>query len=198
MYPSMEAAEEDAGCERRTISKFLQGDIVKRQHFLNLCKLLGFAPLVVAGVQSTSFGATPIILKPRDLRDAELDEIGTLIQDQSEAGMVVQITEHDTNVCRFVSKTMTPERLGTSDLKSLKGYNYLTSWEKADSMAAYSKLRELLDSEGFAPGYVHRLIRKADGALVEYSADFYLVRDFMGKPIRLSISKVEDFQVISA
>jgi hypothetical protein len=112
--------------------------------------------------------------------------------------MVVQITENDTNVCRFVSKTMTPERLGSSDLKSLKGYNYLTSWEKADSMAAYSKLRELLDSEGFAPGYVHRLIRKADGALVEYSADFYLVRDFMGKPIRLSISKVEDFQVISA
>jgi len=46
--------------------------------------------------------------------------------------------------------------------------------------------------------YFARAPPSLNGALVEYSADFYLVRDFMGKPIRLSISKVEDFQVISA
>jgi hypothetical protein len=45
---------------------------------------------------------------------------------------------------------------------------------------------------------MYRLARKSDGALVEYATDFYLVRDFMGKEIRLAVSNVEDFQVISA
>ena len=199
IYPSMEAAEEDTECNRRTISKFLEGGIVRRKHFLNLCKVLGFSPLVLAGAQAAGVRAElPIIIKPRDLRAAEFDEVSALVQERSEAGKIVQITENDSNICRFVSKTMTPERLGTSDLKILKNHNYLTSWQQAGSLQAYFKLRTLLDEEGFAPGYVYRLIRKSDGALVEYATDFYLVRDFMGKEIRLAVSNVEDFQVISA
>jgi hypothetical protein len=79
---------------------------------------------------------------------------------------------------------MTPERLGGSDLKILKNHNYMTSWQQAGSLQTYFILRALLDEEGFAPGYVYRLIRKSDGALVEYATDFYLVRGFMGKEIR--------------
>jgi hypothetical protein len=139
MYPSMEAAEEDAGCDRRTISKFLEGEIVRRKHFLNLCKVLGFNSLVLAGVEAGArASAKPsIITTPRDLREAELDEVSALIQERSEAGKIVQVTEHDSNICRFVSKAMTPERLGSSDLKILKNHDYFTSWKEAGSLQEY-------------------------------------------------------------
>jgi hypothetical protein len=76
--------------------------------------------------------------------------------------------------------------------------NYLTSWQKAGSLEDYFKLRSLLEDEGFAPGYMYRLARKSDGALVEYATDFYLIRDFVGKEVRLAVSNVKDFRVISA
>lgn len=202
-YPSLESAQSDAEVDRRTISNFLGGIAVRRKHFLNLCKLLGIAPLAAAGLQAGATLAKPaseLLELPKDMRDFEVDGVSKFLQRQAELKRVVQITNHNTNIAQFASKEMPPERLGGAnpDPRILKGHNYLASWEGTGSLEQYLKMRSLIEADGYIPGYVHRLIRPSDGALVEYACDFHLVRDLLGSPVRITSSDPKDFHVISA
>jgi hypothetical protein len=203
-YPSMEAAEIDAGCDRRTIASFLRGKRVRRKHFLGLCKVLGIAPLVAMGTQNLVVATNKEKLSdselPKDLRLAEFDQVMDFVQTQRQLGLVVQITEHDSNICHYTSKEMPPERLGgkNSDPLILKNHNYFENWKKAGSLDLYFKMRDYLEKDGWISEYIYPLVRTSDGALVEYSCDFHLIRDFLGKPVRIVSSPPEAFRVLSA
>jgi hypothetical protein len=197
-YPTLASAEPDVEADRRTIAKFLGGKRVRRKHFLELCKLLGVAPLTIAGLQSGLAQTKEIPALPQELRNADFEQVLEFMMRQKQLGRIVQLTDHNSNICHYVSKELTPERLGGADpQKVLKNHNYLESWEKTGSLEGYLKMRSLLEKDGYIPGYVHQLIRPSDGALGEYSSDFYLVRDLLGRETRMTSSNPKDYHVIS-
>lgn len=204
-FHSLEEASFELGLDSRTISRFLGGRVLRRKHFLTLCKVLGVAPLVALGAQKVFAGSEKNLLLtevweseyPKDLRLVDFDEAMNFVQQRSRLG-VVQIVDHNTNICRYTSKNLSPERLGGNDIRVLKNHDYFQAWKKAGSLEQYFAMRDYLERDGYIPGYDHRLIRAADGALVEYSSDFHLVRDFLGKPVRISFSNPQAYHVISA
>ncbi len=140
-YPTLASAELDAEADRRTIAKFLGGERVRRKHFLELCKLLGLAPLTIAGLQSGLAQTKEIPEIPQDLRNADFDKVLEFMMKQKQLGRIVQLTDHNSNICHYVSKELTPERLGGADpQKVLKNHNYLESWEKTGSLEGYLKM----------------------------------------------------------
>jgi len=87
-YPSLAAAEAKLGLSDKTIGKFLRGDRVRRKTFLNMCKLLGLAPLAIAGLEtgfiqkgrSTEISEIP---EPQDLRDADFSKSSNFLKNNS-------------------------------------------------------------------------------------------------------------------
>jgi hypothetical protein len=114
-YPTLASAEPDVEADRRTIAKFLGGKRVRRKHFLELCKLLGVAPLTIAGLQSGLAQTKEIPALPQELRNADFEQVLEFMMRQKQLGRIVQLTEHNSNICHYVSKELTPERLGGAD-----------------------------------------------------------------------------------
>ena len=199
-YSSLLAGESTTGLSGKTIGKFLQGEKVRRQTFLRLCAILGISPMAIAGLQPGL--ATPveeIPLVPMDLRNAEYEQLLLFMAQQKELGRIVTFMGHDSNVYHYVSAELTPERLGGgSPQKVLKNKSSLESWAKTGSLEGYLNMRQYLERGGFISGYVYRLIRPTDGALVEYSSDFYLVDDLMGQKQRICCSDPKDYRIISS
>jgi len=196
-YSSLASAEPDVEADRRTIANFLGGKRVRRKHFLELCKLLGLAPLSIAGLQSVLAHTQEIPEIPHDLKNADFELVLEFMLRQKQLGRIVQLTNHDSNICHYVSKELTSERLGGADpQKILKNHNYLESWERTGSLNGYLKMRELLEKDHYIPSYIYQLIRPSDGALVEYSSDFCLVRDLLGRETRMTSSHPKDYHVI--
>ncbi len=199
-YSSLLAGESTTGLSGKTIGKFLQGEKVRRQTFLRLCAILGIPPMAIAGLQPGL--ATPveeIPLVPMDLRNAEYEQLLLFMAQQKELGRIVTFMGHDSNVYHYVSAELTPERLGGgSPQKVLKNKSSLESWAKTGSLEGYLNMRQYLERGGFISGYVYRLIRPTDGALVEYSSDFYLVDDLMGQKQRICCSDPKDYRIISS
>ncbi len=199
-YSSLLAGESTTGLSGKTIGKFLQGEKVRRQTFLRLCAILGIPPMAIAGLQPGL--ATPveeIPLVPMDLRNAEYEQLLLFMAQQKELGRIVTFMGHDSNVYHYVSAELTPQRLGGgAPQKVLKNKSSLESWAKTGSLEGYLNMRQYLERGGFISGYVYRLIRPTDGALVEYSSDFYLVDDLMGQKQRICCSDPKDYRIISS
>jgi hypothetical protein len=87
---------------------------------------------------------------PKDLRLAQFDQVMDFVQRQRQLGLVVQLTEHDSNICHYTSQEMPPERLGgqNSDPLILKNHNYFENWKKAGSLELYFKMRDYLEKMG--------------------------------------------------
>jgi hypothetical protein len=199
-YSSLLAGESTTGLSGKTIGKFLQGEKVRRQTFLRLCAILGIPPMAIAGLQpGLATPAEEMPLVPMDLRNAEYEQLLLFMAQQKELGRIVTFMGHDSNVYHYVSAELTPERLGGgSPQKVLKNKSSLESWAKTGSLEGYLNMRQYLERGGFISGYVYRLIRPTDGALVEYSSDFYLVDDLMGQKQRICCSDPKDYRIISS
>lgn len=198
-YPSLASAELDSGLCWKSIRKFLRGERVRRNTFLKLCGLLGLAPLAMAGLEQSglTIPASEIKEVPMDLREADYEQILEFMARQKQLGKIVVFTGHDSNVYHQISKELTAKRFGAANPQQfLKNRNALEGWEKTGSLEGYLNMRQYLERDGFIPGYVYRLIRPTDGALVEYSSDFFLVRDFLGQQERICCSDPKNYRII--
>jgi hypothetical protein len=203
-YPSLLAGEITTGLSWKTVRKFLRGERVRRQTFLRLCAILGISPMAIAGLElrqqpGLATPAEEMPLVPMDLRNAEYEQLLLFMAQQKELGRIVTFMGHDSNVYHYVSAELTPQRLGGgAPQKVLKNKSSLESWAKTGSLEGYLNMRQYLERDGFISGYVYRLIRPTDGALLEYSSDFYLVDDLMGQKQRICCSNPKDYRIISA
>jgi hypothetical protein len=202
-YPSLAAAEAKLGLSDKTIGKFLRGDRVRRKTFLNMCKLLGLAPLAIAGLESgfiqkgrsTEVSEIP---EPQDLRDADFEQVIEFLSEQQQQGKIVTFTGHNSNICHFTSKELTAERFGAANPQTaLKNLDYLECWKKTGSLEHYFKMRQYLEKDGYILGYTYQLVRPSDGALVEYSSDFFLVNELMGQEERICVSNPASYHIVS-
>lgn len=202
-HSSLMMGEEMTGLSGKTIAKFLQGERVRRQSFLRLCTQLGIPPLATAGLQlaqppGLATKVAEISLVPSDLRNADYEPRLLFMARQKELGLIVTFMGHDSNVYHYISPELTQERLAGCPQKVLKNKSSLESWAKTGSLEGYLNMRQYLERDGFIRGYVYRLIRPTDGALVEYSSDFYLVDDLMGQQKRICCSNPKDYRIISS
>ena len=202
-YPSLAEAEAKLGLSDKTIGKFLRGDRVRRKTFLDMCKLLGVAPLAIAGLESEfihrglSTEASEIY-EPQDLRDADFEQVIKFLSEQQQQGRIVTFTGHNSNICHFTSSELTAERFGAANpQKALKNIDYLECWKKTGSLEHYFKMRQHLEKDGYIIGYTYQLVRPSDGALVEYSSDFFLVNDLMGQEERICVSNPASYHIVS-
>jgi hypothetical protein len=198
-YPSLAAAEAKLGLSDKTIGKFLRGDRVRRKTFLDMCKLLEVAtPLAIAGLESGLSTQASKIPEPQDLRDADFEQVIEFLEEQQQQGKIVTFTGHNSNICHFTSKDLTAERFGAANPQTaLKNLDYLECWKKTGSLEHYFKMRQYLEKDGYILGYTYQLVRPSDGALVEYSSDFFLVNELMGQEERICVSTPASYHIVS-
>jgi hypothetical protein len=58
-------------------------------------------------------------------------------------------------------------------------------------------MRQYLEKDGYILGYTYQLVRPSDGALVEYSSDFFLVNELMGQEERICVSNPASYHIVS-
>lgn len=146
-------------------------------------------------------------------QNADYLKVLEFMRRQYEEGKIVILTSHimgadpsgDEDICRCIhtNDKLLPSR---SSLKpyEFNGYDYLKSWrclpDGGTSLAPsveYQRLRSLLDKDGFVPGYEYTLMRP-DGAFCRYLTDYYLVDDYCGQPVRIGVSRPEDWSLIES
>lgn len=113
---------------------------------------------------------------------------------------IVIITGMKTNLCKHTNDLLKPER-GIRKPHEWTGYNYLKSWTLNDSgvpSEEYFKLIQLLERDKYVSGYEYTLRRPDDEALVRYRTDYLYVENWLGEPVRIGISRQEDYQVSTA
>lgn len=120
-----------------------------------------------------------------DLRDATRRQVLDFLEDQREAGKIVVVTSNLTNRCLDITD-MSPERGIFAYTSQWHGLNFLELWR--ESMDQYFHLINLLNSDGYIPGFVYDLLR-IDGSKGRYCKDYYLARNLIpNEEVRISIS----------
>lgn len=94
------------------------------------------------------------------------------------------ITEMGTDICLLTNGQGSPERLIWEPAK-YQGFNYRWLWR--DSMDDYERLYQALRQEGKAENFSYKL-RRVDGSLARYTADYTLVEEFLGVAARMSFN----------
>jgi hypothetical protein len=131
-----------------------------------------------------------------NLIEADYEEICDYLKLWRSQGKIVTITSMISNRCLHVNDRVTAER-GVLFLPSLWiGVNFMDLWR--DSMSDYQQLIDRLnssDSGGFIPGYEYNILR-VDGSFARYHKDYYLVRDYLSEPCRISVANSADWELL--
>lgn len=136
---------------------------------------------------------------PNHLLDADYLHVLDFMRQQWSDGHIVIITSNITNECRHINDRMSIRRSGGQRPCQQLNYNYLKSWDTemcGQPSQAYYHLLELLERDGYVPDYHYRLRRPADGALGEYCTSYYLVRDWLGEPVRIGTKDSDNYRII--
>ncbi len=132
------------------------------------------------------------------LRNADEMRVLDFMREKISEGLIVIITSQVNDRCLYTSKSLKPERAFFTPAQ-FQGYDYAKSWDihkVGHPSEEYHQMRSYLERDGVALGYQYRLIRP-DGALCEYSTDYYDVTDgWSGHWVRIGVSKPEDFRVL--
>lgn len=92
-----------------------------------------------------------------------------------------------------------PPKRGLRLAPDWTGYDYRQSWKLDGNNLSdeYKDLIKNLYDDGVVPDCEYDLIRPNDGARLRYSTTFTLC-DFFGEPVRIGVSRPEDFTLIEA
>lgn len=140
-----------------------------------------------------------------ELLGADYMRILEFLMEQRQEGNIVIITSNTSNVCYHTNDLLLPSRANWT-ASQFTGYNYLRSWRatREDDPAnpqrlnpQFDTLRDILASDGYAPGYEYTLYRP-DDALCSYATDYYLCRDYCGDEVRIGVSRPADWRLLEA
>lgn len=122
--------------------------------------------------------------------------------EQYHSGRIIIITENHSNICLHTNDRLTKKRASWNP-KDFNGYDYLKSWRSERNGTAedgvnpqYWALRDFLDRDHYVPNYKYTLYRP-DGALCEYSTDYYLCNDYQGTQVRIGVSDPDAYEILA-
>ncbi|OLT60767.1 hypothetical protein [Moorena bouillonii] len=119
--------------------------------------------------------------------------VNDFIKEKREEGLIVVITSMWNDVCLHTNDLLAPER-GILQPHQWTGFNYRYLWR--DSRDDYNELIDRLTRERYIPKFQYTL-RRPDGTLGRYETDYYLVEDYLNVPVRIGVSDVNAWELIS-
>jgi hypothetical protein len=154
-------------------------------------------PASTASSTSGDESMSNVILPTRDGRlhlvDATRRQVFDFIEEQREAGKIIMVASQVTDRCVDV-QTVSRERGIFAYASQWHGYNFWELWR--ETIDQYFRLRQLLDSDGYIPGYVYEILR-VDGSKARYKKDYFLANNFIpGEPVRISVAEPADWELI--
>ncbi|MGB3401185.1 MAG: hypothetical protein WBA77_00680 [Microcoleaceae cyanobacterium] len=133
----------------------------------------------------------PITLQP----DSDYQRLMEWMLEKRTDGLSVVVTSQIDDKCLFHNDVLKASRTVLTAAEFI-GQNYRWYWR--DTMDDYRELRDRLDAitgdRDYLAGFEYRL-RRPDGALCSYSTDYYRAT-FLGVPVRIGVSRSEDWQII--
>ncbi|NEO29250.1 MAG: hypothetical protein F6K36_02100 [Symploca sp. SIO3C6] len=137
------------------------------------------------------------MIKPQPQRGnyllgADYLRVTEFIKEKREEGRIVVITSMWDDICLHTNDLLKPER-GTIMPHQWTGFNYSFLWR--DSKDDYKQLIERLVRDGCIPQFQYRL-RRPDGSFGEYQTDYYYVENYLSVPVRIGVSRVEDWRLL--
>lgn len=132
-----------------------------------------------------------------DLYGADYVRILDFLKEQKLLGNIVVITSNTTNICYHTNDLLLPTR-GILKPYQWNGFDYSISWRNSrGGIAQLENLQQLLQSSAnkCVRAYEYDL-QRPDTAIVQYSTDYYLCRDFLGDEVRVGVSRPQDYQIL--
>ena len=142
--------------------------------------------------------STKSIPKNNDSRislDSGYIEVQEFLIDQYKAGKIVNITGMMDDRCYHVNDLLTTERAILPPAHFSAGFSYRHLWR--ETLDDYNRLITGLNQDGYIQEFEHRMLR-VDGSLCEYSKDYFLVRNYLGMPVRISVADPAAWAVVRA
>lgn len=141
-----------------------------------------------------------------DLLGADYRRILEFLLEQESEGNIVVITSNVTDICLHTNSLLLPSR-GLRQPADWAGYGYSRSWRRSledfsQTNPEYDHLKTLLARDGEARDYEYTLFRPdVDGnplldAKVRYQTSYFLCQDYLGHPVRIGVSRPQDYEVL--
>ncbi len=134
----------------------------------------------------------PLTLKP----DSDYQRLMEWMMEKRAEGLSVIVTSQIDDKCLFHNDVLKATRTVLTAAEFI-GQNYRWYWR--DTMDDYQELRDRLDAitgdRDYLSGFEYRL-RRPDGALCSYATDYYRAT-FLGVPVRIGVSRPEDWQLVA-
>jgi len=101
------------------------------------------------------------------------------------ADCVATITAMETDTCLLINDKGSPDRIIWTPAQ-YQGLNWRWLWR--DTMDDYERMIQGLRQESKLDNFTYRM-RRVDGSLAEYTADYQLIPNFLGVPARLAYNR---------
>ncbi len=128
------------------------------------------------------------------------------VAEKTAEGLVVTVTDHERDRCLLVNDLLTPDRgiLQPWQWFSPANYDFRPHWEQSGSLRKLEFLKNnlpKLKENQCITQFDYELLRIAkpgmeEGDLCYYWQDYYYFPDFAGRPVRVSVSRPGDYEII--
>lgn len=163
-------------------------------------------PLRIRASQEKKKGERQVSIE--NMTNAEIEQIAGAsflaihekMKEWRSEGLIVTVTDMMTNHCLHVNDLQAPDRGGGWKGRDWIGLNFLTLWRDSFMSGKFNYFEQLITTvqkDLHIPQFEYNL-RAPSGDLRRYVSDYYFVESYLDTPVRICVSKPQNWEVVEA